>query len=116
MSLSEKDNVRLRHMTDACRKAMSFASGKSREDLEDDELLALALIRLLEVIGEATRGISEELRERYPEIKWRALAGIRDRLIHGYFDVDLDIIWRIVTDDLPLLAENLARISSEERP
>lgn len=116
MSLSEKDGVRLRHMTNACRKAMSFASGKSREDLEDDELLALALIRLLEVIGEAARGMSEELRERYPEIKWRALAGTRDRLIHGYFDVDLDIIWRIVTDDLPLLAESLAKMSSEERP
>ena len=113
-SPSKKDSVRLRHMSDACQKAMSFAAGKSREDLEDDELLALALVRLLEIIGEAAGSISEEFRGRYPEIKWRALAGTRDRLIHGYFDVDLDIIWRIVTDDLPPLAENLAKISFEE--
>ncbi|MBU4173843.1 MAG: DUF86 domain-containing protein [Actinobacteria bacterium] len=110
MPPSEKDRVRLHHMMDACRKALFFASDKTREDLENDELLALALVRLLEVIGEASKGTSEELRARCPMIKWRALAGTRDRLIHGYFDVDLDIVWKIVSVDLPQLADALADV------
>ncbi len=71
---------------------------------------SLALVRLLEIIGEAAKGISEGLRQQYPEIPWKQIAGTRDRLIHGYFDVDLDIIWSIVAHDLPILIAGLGRI------
>ncbi len=103
------DEVRLRHMLDAARKAVAFVDGKRRNDLED-ELLSLALVRLLEIIGEAAKSVSEGIKERRPEVPWRLMAGTRDRLIHGYFDVDLDIVWAILTEDLPLLIDNLEQI------
>ena len=114
MPLSGEDRIRLLYMLDAAGKAVAFTSGKTREDLESDEVLALALVRLLEVIGEASKGVSEELRGRYPGVKWRAIAATRDRLIHGYFDVDQDIVWQIVTVDLLPLVDSLKIILGPE--
>lgn len=108
--LNPEDLVRLRHMLDAAQKAVEFSEGRTRNDLDSDEMLALALVRLLEIVGEAAKKVSEELRQRYPEIPWKQIAGTRDRLIHGYFDVDLDIIWSIVADDLLILIAELGRI------
>ena len=100
------DAVRLRHIRDAARDAVSFVEGKSRADLGSNEMLSLALVRLLEVIGEAANGISSELRAKHPGIHWAGMTGMRNRLIHGYFDVNLDIVWETVTKDLPpLVAE-----------
>ncbi|MBU0704183.1 MAG: DUF86 domain-containing protein [Chloroflexi bacterium] len=106
----DEDIVRLRHMLDAVRKAMEFAQGRSRADLDTDEMLNLALIRLLEVLGEAAKSVSSGCRQSYPEIPWKQIAGTRDRLIHGYFDVDMDIVWEIVTVDLPSLVVELEQI------
>ena len=108
--LNPEDLVRLRHMLDAARKAVDFSRGRTRDDLDSDEMLSLALVRLLEIIGEAAKRISEEFRQQYSEIPWNQISGTRDRLIHGYFDVDLDIIWSIVADDLPILIAGLDRI------
>jgi len=104
---ANEDITRLHHMLDAARKAVRFTTGRSRADLETDEQLALATVRLLEVLGEAGRNVSEECRRDYPAIPWRQIAGTRDRLIHGYFDVDLDIVWEIVSEDLPRLLPQL---------
>jgi len=106
----DKDVVRLRHMLDAARKAIEFTQGRSRSDLDADEMLNLALIRLLEVIGEAAKSVSLDCCQSYPEIPWKQIAGTRDRLIHGYFDVDMDIVWEIVTADLPSLVVELEQI------
>ena len=89
---SDGDAVRLQHLLDASRKAVSIAEGKQRDDLEQDEILSLALVRLLEIIGEAAKHLSETFRASHPDIPWRLMAGTRDRLIHGYFDVDYDIV------------------------
>jgi len=110
--MSNEDAVRLRHMLDAARRAMDFTQGRVRSDLESDEQLSLALVRLLEILGEAARNVSEDLRNDYPDIPWRQIAGTRDRLIHGYFDVDLDIVWQIVSNDLPVLAAQLEKALS----
>lgn len=75
----------------AARKAVAFASGKERADLDSDEQLNLALTRLLEIVGEAAKQVGPATRERYPRIPWREIASTRDRLIHGYFNVDLDM-------------------------
>ncbi|MGA2094018.1 MAG: DUF86 domain-containing protein [Sedimentisphaerales bacterium] len=101
------DKVRIRHILDASREAVEFAKGRSRAELDNDRKLNLSLVRLLEVIGEAARGLSDEFRMQFPEFPWKKMVGMRDRLIHGYYDVDLDIVWETVTEDLPGLINKL---------
>jgi len=83
-------------------------------DLDKDEKLALALVRLLEVLGEAAKTVSNQCRQKYWEIPWRQIAGTRDRLIHGYFDVDLDVVWKIISSDLPSLVRQLEKALSDK--
>jgi len=101
------DQVRLRHILDAARQAVKFSQGRSRNDLEVDAQLSLALVRLLEIIGEAAKHISPEFCAKYPDIPWKKMCGTRDRLIHGYFDVNHDAVWETVTRDLPPLIASL---------
>lgn len=103
------DTVRLHHMLDAARKAIELTSMCERIDLDKDEKLALAVVRLLEILGEAAKNVSEQCRQAHPSVPWRQIAGARDRLIHGYFDVDLDIVWKIVSADLPSLVNQLEK-------
>lgn len=104
------DAVRVRHILDAARQATAFVQGRSRRDLDTDPMLSLSLVRLLEIIGEAARGISGPFRETRPEVAWNKMAGMRDRLIHAYFDVNLDIVWETVTQDLPELIREIKKI------
>jgi uncharacterized protein with HEPN domain len=115
--MSKDEQIRLSHMLDAARKAVSFIEYRSRDDLDSDEMLTLAVVRLLEILGEAAKNISQSTKDKYSQIPWKEIAGTRDRLIHGYFDVDLDIIWAIVTRDLPSLIKALEKLLSlEENP
>ena len=104
------DAVRLHHMRDAALKASEFVAGRARTDLDHDEQLTLALVRLLEVLGEAATQVSEDTRKLHPQIPWANITATRNRLIHGYFDVDLDIVWEIVSADLPALINVLQGI------
>ena len=108
--MDDRDEVRLRHMLDAARKAINFTQNRDRSDLDTDELLALAIVRLVEILGEAAKNISQPTKDQAPEIAWRQMAGTRDRLTHAYFDVNLDIIWDIVISDLPSLVEKLENL------
>lgn len=111
-----RDPDRLRHMLDFARKAVQFAEGRTSDDLESDEVFGLAMVHLVELIGEAARGTTAALRQHHPEIPWTRVIGTRDRLIHGYIDVDLGIIWTIVTEDLPPLITQLeAALKKETR-
>ncbi len=105
------DQVRVRHVLDAAREALGFVQGRSRADLDADHMLSLALVRLLEIIGEAARGVSRAFREAHPEVAWSQMAGMRHRLIHGYFDVNLDVVWETVTQDLPVLIAQAEKIA-----
>jgi uncharacterized protein with HEPN domain len=96
------------------QKVVQFNKGKTRADLDSNEMLAMATIHMIEVIGEASRTISEKTKEKYPRIPWGPISGTRNRLAHGYIDVDLDIIWTIVTHDLPPLIRQLKRVLKEE--
>lgn len=108
--MSEReDRVRLRYMLDASRQAIAFIQGRARKDLDGELQLTLALTRLVEIVGEAAKNVSDEERQRHPDVPWRAIAGTRDRLAHAYFDVDLDQLWRIVSGDLPALIPVLER-------
>jgi uncharacterized protein with HEPN domain len=85
------------------REALTLTQAKARTDLDSDRVLSLALVRLLEIVGEAAGRISEQERALHPEIPWLQIIGLRNRLIHGYDAVDYDILWKIITDDLPAL-------------
>ena len=111
--MSGSDITYLRHMLDAAEKSIDFIADGSRTELDTDEMLALAVVRLLEIVGEASRHISIETKLAYPDVPWQQLSATRNRLIHGYFDVDLDIVWAIVTIDLPPLVSRLEEIIVE---
>ena len=108
MSHYESD-IRLRHMLDHARDAVAMAGGRIRSELDTDRQLNPSLVRLLEIVGEAASRMPAEERVRYPEISWSAIVSLRNRLIHGYDSVDFDILWQIVTDDLPPLIAVLER-------
>ncbi len=104
---AEQVPLRLRHMRDAAEKILAFTKGLSPADFHTDEKLQLAVIRLLEIVGEAGNGLSDEFKEQHPEIPWSQITATRNRLIHGYFDVDLNIVWKIISQDVPTLAQSL---------
>ncbi len=106
--------VRVRHMLDHAREAVEMTEGRSRSDLDADRQLNLALVRLLEVVGEAAARVPEDYRQQHPDIPWRDIADLRNRLIHGYDTVNFDILWSIIRKDLPPLIEMLERIVDEE--
>jgi uncharacterized protein with HEPN domain len=108
-----EDRVRLLHMLENTRKAHTLIAGKQRTDLDQDHLLELALTRLLEIVGEAANRVSDDTKERYSQIPWGQIVGLRNRLIHGYDAVDLDILWNIIQYDLPPLIEDLEMIVTE---
>jgi uncharacterized protein with HEPN domain len=90
-------------MLDAVLEVIEFTHNKKRSDLDSDRKLKHALVRLLEIIGEAAAGISSDTKQECPDIPWKEMIGMRNRLIHGYFDVDLDIVWQTVSKDIPPL-------------
>ncbi|MEP7118342.1 MAG: HepT-like ribonuclease domain-containing protein [Acidobacteriota bacterium] len=95
-------------MREHARELLTLMRGRSRTDLDADRVLALAVVRLLEIIGEAAARVPVEERERRPEIPWSSIVGLRNRLIHGYDDVDHDIVWATVSTDLPVLVSKLS--------
>jgi uncharacterized protein with HEPN domain len=101
-------------MLDAAQEAVSFVEGKIRNDLDTDRKLNLSLVRLIEVLGEAAGRVSREFAKTHTQITWGVIVGMRNRLAHGYDDVDLDIVWLVVKVELPPLIEQLAEILSTE--
>jgi uncharacterized protein with HEPN domain len=105
--MKRDDLVRLRHMLDAAREAMEFARGRERGDLDRDRMLVLSLVKCIEIIGEAATKVGEETRVQCPSLPWVDIIGMRNRLIHGYYDIDLNRVWDTVKDDLPPLVTGL---------
>lgn len=98
-------------MLDAAREAVSFAEGKVRKDLESDRMLLLSLVKSIEIIGEAAAKLRPEYRGKHPDVPWQDIIGMRNRLIHAYFDINLDTVWDTVTNELPPLIEDLEKIT-----
>lgn len=92
------------------RKALRFSEGKTRDSLDSDELYALAVVRLLEIVGEAATNVEKEVRELLPQVPWTSVVGMRNRLIHGYRYVNYDRVWTTIEDDLPSLVLHLEQI------
>jgi uncharacterized protein with HEPN domain len=108
--MPKDDSVRLRHMLDSAREAVELIHGKSRPDLDTNRVLSLALVPLMEILGEAANRVTIATRQQIPNIPWSQIVSLRNRLIHGYDTINMDILWKILTDDLPALIAQLQKI------
>ena len=111
--LLDSDHTRIHHMIEAARQALEYMQSRTRADLDVDPPLQHLLVRDLEIIGEAASRVSRGLRAAHPEIPWRDLSDMRNRLIHAYFDIDLDIIWATAQTVLPALASQLQALLND---
>jgi len=91
----------LEDIVDAMEKAMNFVEGMSYEEFAQDDKTIFAVIRALEITGEAVKSVPDEIRKNYPEIPWRGMAGMRDKVVHEYFGVNLKIVWETVNERVP---------------
>ena len=114
--MRKDDLIRLRHMLDAAREVMGFAHNQTRASLDTNRMLTLAVVKSLEILGEAASKVSKETQDSLPQIPWSAIVRMRNRLIHGYYDVNLEIVWKTLTEDLPRLIPELERIIATESP
>lgn len=102
-----EDRIRLLHMTEAAEAALSFVAGRQRGDLDSDQMLQFAVVRAVEVMGEAANKVSEEICASHAEIPWKAIVGMRNRLVHAYFDVDTEVVWQTLQVEIPALLPRL---------
>ena len=109
MSIQD-DETRIKHMFDAAQKAITFTNNRTFQDLEEDEMLALALVKLIEIVGEAASRVSKDYQANHTQIPWSAMIGMRNRLVHAYFDINLKILWQTTQEDLPSLMEELNKL------
>lgn len=106
-----RDDERLADIIEAAEK-ISIRAGKGRQAFDADEDVQIVLVHLIQVIGEAASGLSDELISAHPEVPWRQIVAVRNRVVHGYFEVDLDILWDVATIDVPHLAGQVRTIQS----
>ncbi len=106
-------SIRIQHMLDHAREAREMTADTTRDSFDHDRMLTLAVTRLLEIVGEAASKVPQEIREGHDEIPWRAMISMRNRLIHGYDNIDLDILWVVVSEELSSLIEQLETLLRE---
>lgn len=108
------NRTRMLHILDAARDAVSFAENRTPSDLETDKMLSFALVRCLEIIGEAASRITKERRDELSQIEWAKIVAMRNRMVHAYFEIRLDVVWKTVKNDLPVLIAQLEEIIQSE--
>lgn len=112
--MAKSDSVRLKHMLEAAHSCLEFAAHKSREDFENDKKLVFAVIRALEIFGEAAANISKQFQLKNSAIPWREIVGMRNRLIHVYFDIDYDIVWEAIKHEIPKIIPQIEKLLDNE--
>jgi uncharacterized protein with HEPN domain len=106
----------LEHIRDESAYLLRAAHGVNKATFLQDETLKRAFVRSIEIIGEAAKKVPEAMRQKYPSIEWRAIASMRDHLIHGYFGVDYDIVWDVIVNKIPALNHDIQEIIAREYP
>lgn len=106
-----EDRIRVRHMIEAAESALQFVGGRTRPDLDSDRMLLFAVVRAVEIIGEAASKVSTETRTSHANIPWAAIVGMRNRLVHAYFEIDTNVVWVAVTEEIPALLSQLRGLS-----
>ncbi len=104
----------IRHVLDSMGKIELFMRGVKRDDFFNNEEKQSAVIRQIEIIGEAVKNLPNSFRKKYPEIPWKDIVGMRDKLIHHYFGVNLENIWKVINEDIPVLKEQMKKILEKE--
>jgi uncharacterized protein with HEPN domain len=113
--MRKPDETRIRHKLDAARDIRTFIGRRTLRGLERDRIRSLAVVHLFEMLGEAASGLSADLMAANPEVRWRDIIAMRNRLIHGYHDINLEIVWSTAKRDLPILIPQLERILAKGR-
>lgn len=108
------ERIRIQHMIDAAEEALSFAADTSEKDFSKNRMLILSVIKEIEIIGEAASKISEVTKSKYSDIQWQDIVSMRNRLIHGYFDVNVKLVWNTIKNNLPPLIKTLKEILEED--
>jgi uncharacterized protein with HEPN domain len=109
------DIIRLHHIIDSAKVAILYVQDKQRSSLDKERQLVYTLIKLIEIIGEAASKLTNECRLSIPQIQWNNIIKMRNRLIHAYFDIDLDILWKTVIEDIPPLIMEIERVLSNKK-
>ena len=112
--MTEKNDLAfIEHILDSIKAIKEFSRGIRKVELISSRLKQSAIVREIEIIGEAVKNLSEQLKSKYKNIEWREIAGTRDKMIHHYFGVDLNIVWNIIKKDLPVLRKKIKEIKEE---
>jgi uncharacterized protein with HEPN domain len=112
--MSPEDSVYLGHMLDMTRRVNEITRSNKRGDYDADDILRMGLTHLVQVIGEAARRVSSDFQKQHPEIPWRQIIGMRHRIVHDYMRVDEDVLWQVVSSDLPALLPILEKLMPED--
>lgn len=108
--MQKSDLIRLKHMLEAAYTCLQFGKGKTCVDFVSDQMLSFAVIRALEIFGEAASRVSNEFQKTHSHIPWRAIVGMRNRLIHVYFDIDYDVVWKAISIEIPQIIPKLEKL------